>query len=143
MSDKSNAAAQDIDALTPGQWIWFTPLSTGWGPGANGWALARYCPADNSVEIVMDISRTGTNSAHAVDGYQIATMPAADADGNQLRPVQTMSIACTTDFLQTSTPGSPRIRVAPDGTMKIYGVSSSSTWLRADCQHYSLDDLNP
>jgi hypothetical protein len=143
MSDKAYAGEQNLDDARPGPWTWFTPLTTGWGPGANGFAFARYYAFDNSVEIMMDISRTGTNPAHAIDGYQIGTMPAQDGLGNPLRPVGlTTTVNCGSDHLQTTTPGSPRLRITPSGIISIFGVASASTWLRAISQHYTIDDLS-
>jgi hypothetical protein len=50
-------------------------------------------------------------------------------------------VHCATDLLQSTTPGSPRLRVAPAGDITVYGVASGSTWLRATCQRITLDDV--
>jgi len=138
VTDKEQQLAQRLDELAPGPWLWFGPFINGWRLGTGGFAYVRYCPFDNSLEWLLDLTCTGATNT---DGTQIATLPAQDAQGNNLRPSVTLTVHCATDLLQSTTPGSPRLRVAPAGDITVYGVASGSKWLRATCQRITLDDV--
>ena len=135
-SDKAYDAVQQVLALTPGPLTAFNPLSPGWSvlaPYTGAWAW--YDPQANRVHIDMLASITGATSGEVADGYQIATMPAQDSaedpDGNpapnDLLPQQTVTVPLETDRLQSSTPGSPRMKIEPSGAMLIFGISTAGT----------------
>ena len=138
-SDKSYASEQRLDALAPGPWTAFNPLSAGWSvlaPFTGAWA--RYEPATNTVRISASMATDGT---HASDAYVIGTLPAQDADGNPLQPAQVMIVDCTTDVLQTgATPRSPALHIQANGPVLIYGVASASRRLDC-CGSFSLDAM--
>ena len=135
-SDKSAAVEFRLDDLTPGSWTAFSPLNAGWSVSA-GWngAYVRYIPLHEQGEFSFDIATNGTQVA---DGYVIGTIPATDAAGNGLLPQTTVSVPVTTDRLQSTTPRSPEVRVHPNGTVWMYGISSSATVVRCSGR-YSLD----
>jgi hypothetical protein len=140
-SDKAYAAEQNIAALAPGPWIALAPLRAGWQPGAAGFAWARFRPSDNSVELLFDVSIAGSDIGQRTDDYQWATMPAADQFGNPLLPPQTGEVLVSTDKLQTTTPGSPRVRISPGGPVRLYGLASTATWMRCHLGRYTMDAL--
>ena len=138
MGDKEIQVAQRLDELAPGPWLWFGPFLAGWRLGTGGFGYVRYLPHDNSLEWLLDLNCTGATNT---DNTKIATLPQADAQGNLLWPKTTLTVHCATDLLQSTTPGSPRLRVAPTGDIRVFGVASGSTWLRATCQRITLDDV--
>lgn len=135
-STKAQAVEFRLDDLEPGPWTAFSPLNAGWS-ATSGWngAYVRYRPYGNECEFSFDVTTNGTQVA---DGYVIATIPAADTDGNSLLPQTTVSVPVTTDRLQSTTPRSPEVRVHPNGTVWMYGISSSATVVRCSGR-YSLD----
>lgn len=140
-SEKSYANEQAIAGLQPGPLTAFNPLNPGWSvlpPYTGAWA--QFDPLTNRVQIDMLASITGATSGQVADGYQIATMPAADANGNNLLPQQTVTVNMFTDRIQSTTPGSPRLKVQPNGTILIFGISTSGT-LAGCCLSYSLNGL--
>jgi hypothetical protein len=139
MSDKSVATEQALADLQPTPWLWFGPFINGWRLGTGGFGYVRYWPLGNSVEWLFDL--TCSSPAIVTDTTKIATLPATDRLGNNLWPPVTVTVHCATDLLQSTTPGSPRLRVAPTGAITVYGVASGSTWLRATCQKTSLDNI--
>ena len=100
MSDKEIQLAQRLDELAPGPWLWFGPFDKGWRLGTGGFAYVRYRPHDNSLEWLLDLNCTGATNT---DNTQIATLPAQDAQGNNLRPSVTLTVHCATDLLQSTT----------------------------------------
>jgi hypothetical protein len=142
MSDKSVSTEQQLAASGPGPWTAFNPLLAGWGLSAGNFALARYRPDDNSVELLFYVTITAAaTTATVADGYGWAVMPPADAAGNPLRPAQTLSVPVMTDRMQTTTPTSPRIHVSSGGSVTLFGLNTVATWMRCTCQRYTLDAL--
>jgi hypothetical protein len=142
VADKVYSVEASVAALAPGPWTPFSPLLPGWSVGPSGFAYARYRPDDNSVELLFDVSVTSTvTAAEQADNYQWAVMPAADALGNGLLPPQTGEVLVSTDHIQSTTPGVPRVRIQPGGQVRLYGISTASTFMRCHCQRYTLDAL--
>jgi hypothetical protein len=141
MSDKEYVNQQRLDALAIGPLTAFNPLSGGWAvlaPYSGAWA--SYNPQTGRVQIDMLATIKGATSAQVADGYQIATMPAQDAAGNPLLPQQTVTVLLFTDALQSTTPGSPRMKIQVNGTMLIFGISTAGTVVGC-CDSYSLAAL--
>jgi hypothetical protein len=137
VSDKEIQLAQRLDELAPGPWLWFGPFTNGWRLGTGGFGYVRYRPFDHSLEWLFDLNCTGATNA---DSTLIATLPAQDALGNSLRPSIVLTVHCACDLLQ-ATANSPRLRVYPQGDIRVFGVAAGATWLRATCQRITLDDV--
>jgi hypothetical protein len=139
VSAKLQALEDFVTAAMPGPWVWFGEFINGWRLGTGGFGYARYCPLDNSVEMLFDLTCSG---AALGDNTQIATMPETDSAGNSLRPKITLTINCMADHCQSGV--SPRMRIAPGGAITIVGLTASApatTWLRATCVKYTRDDV--
>ncbi len=137
MTDKVYAVEQWQAFVSPGPWLWFGPFINGWRLGTGGFGYVRYRGDDNSLEWLFDLTCTGATNA---DNTQIATLPATDALGNNLRPSIVLTVHCASDLFQ-ATANSPRLRVYPGGDIRVFGVATGATWLRATCQRITLDDV--
>ena len=137
MTAKLQALEDFVAGMPPGPWVWFGPFTAGWKLGTGGFGYVRYCPADNSVEMLFDLT-PGT----LADNTQIGTIPQADSAGNELRPKITLTIACMADHFASGS--SPRLRIAPSGAITVVGLTASApatTWIRATCARYTRDDV--
>ena len=138
MSDKEYANEQRLNALTNGPLTAFNPLNGGWSvlsPYSGAWVSVN--PLTNRVQIDMLANIKGASSTQVADGYQIAVMPAQDANGNSLLPQQTVTVNMFTDAIQSSTPGSPRMKIQANGSILIFGISTSGT-VAGCCDSYPL-----
>lgn len=140
-ADKVYAVEQRLAGLTMGPQTAFNPLNAGWSvltPYTGAWVT--FNPLTNRVQIDMLANIKGASGTQVADGYQIATIPAQDANGNSLLPQQTVTVNMFTDALQSSTPGSPRLKVAPNGTVSTFGISTSGT-VAGCCLSYPLNAM--
>lgn len=140
-SDKAYAVEQSIEGMQPGPQTAFNPLAGGWSvlpPYTGAWVTLD--PLRNRVQIDMLASIKGATSAQVADGYQIGTVPPEDASGNNLLPQVTVTVNMFTDALQSTTPGSPRLKVQPNGTILIFGISTAGT-IAGCCESYPLNAM--
>jgi hypothetical protein len=139
--DKSYSNEQAIAAMRPGPQTAFNPLNAGWSvlpPYTGAWVT--FMPAGNRVQIDLLASIKGASAGQVADGYQIAVIPGTDAAGNILLPQQTVTVCMFTDALQSSTPGAPRLKVQANGSVLIFGISTSGT-VAGCCESYPLNSM--
>jgi hypothetical protein len=114
--------------LYPGLFTAFNPLSNGWAVNTGlGWsgAWVRYFPLFNMVFMVAMMT-TGTTT----DGTQIATIPATDSQGYNLRPAQIVPIPLATDVQRIATGSNnegARLHLGSGGALTCFGVAAAAT----------------
>lgn len=127
-SDKAYYIEQEQNALFPGLFTAFNPLSNGWAVNTGlGWsgAWVRYFPQSNMVFITAMMT-TGTTT----DGTQIGTIPATDSAGNNLRPNQIVTVPLATDQLRIATGSNnegSRLHIGSGGAITCFGVAAGAT----------------
>jgi hypothetical protein len=140
-SEKAYAAIQAIQAMQPGPQTAWNPLNPGWSvlpPYTAAWVT--FDPLTNRVQFDLLANIKGASAGQVTDGYQIGTIPAQDSAGNGLLPQQTVTVNMFTDALQSTTPGSPRLKVAPNGAVTTFGISTAGT-VAGCCLSYPLNAM--
>jgi hypothetical protein len=122
-----------------GPWTAFNPLSNSWSvkaPYTAAWVRA----APGNMGMISLYISAGTQT----DGTTVGTIPAADADGNNLRPAQGVRIPVETDSqrIQAGSNNEGAVLVLDTaGNLKCYGIANAATEIGVACGLYPLDAM--
>jgi hypothetical protein len=129
LEEKVYDLEQRLNAFFPGPWKTFNPLQNSWAVNTSlGWSGA-WVRAYPRLGLVMMAAMMTVGTA--TDGTQIATIPATDTVGNNLRPNQIVPIPVGTDLQRLPATGNnnegPRLHLGSGGALTVFGIAASAT----------------